>query len=91
MSRAFRPWLAIALAHGLLVLALCGDMVLLGRVPYVRDVAFEYVPDLAFLAQALTARVWPLWNPLINGGQPYVFGYPIDIALVARYLVVYLL
>jgi hypothetical protein len=81
--RALRPWLVLALAHVLLVLALCGDMVLFGGVPYVRDVAFEYVPDLAFLAQALRVHVWPLWNPLINGGQPYVFGYPIDIALVA--------
>lgn len=81
-----RPWraaLLVALAHAALVLALCPDLILLGRVPYVRDVAFLYVPDLAFLSRSLAQRVWPLWNPLIDGGRPVLFSYVPDLVLAA--------
>ncbi len=71
------------IGHAVLSLALCWDSVLLGRVPYVRDVPFLYVPDFAFLARSLSAGIWPLWHPLIDGGRPFLFGYPPDIALVA--------
>lgn len=83
MDRRWRPALLVVLAHALLALALSWDMVLLGRVPYVRDVAFLYVPDFAFLARALAQGVWPLWNPLIDGGRPVLFPYLPDLGLVA--------
>jgi hypothetical protein len=83
VDRPRRVALLIALAHALLVLALCPDLVLLGRVPYVRDVAFLYVPDLAFLARSLAQHVWPVWNPLIDGGRPVLFSYPPDLLLAA--------
>ena len=82
MNRAWRVAAAVAAAHAILVLILCWDMVLFGRVPYVRDVLFLYVPDFAFLAQSLAQRVWPLWNPLIDGGRPVLFAYLPDVALV---------
>jgi len=83
MPWRWRPAVLIALAHAVLALALCWDLVLLGRVPYVRDVSFLYVPDFAFLAQSLAQHVWPLWNPLVDGGRPVLFGYLPDVALVA--------
>src|SRR6185436_19324328 len=61
VSRSWRGAAAVAVAHAVPVIALCWDMVLLGHVPYVRDVLFLYVPDFAFLARSLAQRVWPLW------------------------------
>jgi hypothetical protein len=83
MPRRGRTALLVMLAHAVLALALCWDQVLLGRVPYVRDVSFLYVPDFAFLAQSLAQRVWPLWNPLVDGGRPVLYAYLPDVALVA--------
>jgi hypothetical protein len=82
VSRPWRGAAAVAAAHAVLVMVLCWDMVLLGHVPYVRDVLFLYVPDFAFLATSLAQRVWPFWNPLIDGGRPVLFAYLPDVALV---------
>jgi hypothetical protein len=82
VNRAWRGAALVAVAHALLVLVLCWDMVFLGRVPYLRDVLFLYVPDFAFLAQSLAQHVWPLWNPLVDGGRPVLFAYLPDVALV---------
>jgi hypothetical protein len=83
VTRAWRTIALIGAGHAALVLALCADAVLLGRVPYVRDVSVIYVPDLAFLSRALAEGVWPLWNPLIDGGRRTLFAYVPDVVLAA--------
>lgn len=77
--------LRVGLAHALLAVALCWDALLLGRVPYLRDVPVLYASDFAFLAQCLDAGLWPLWHPLIDGGRPFLFGYPPDVVLVGLF------
>jgi hypothetical protein len=82
VTRGWRAAVLVGLAHAALVVSLCWEAIFLGRVPYFRDVTFEYVPDFAFLAQSLAQHIWPLWNPLVDGGRPFLFGYLPDVALV---------
>jgi hypothetical protein len=75
-------WLAVALAHLLLVLWLFGGAVVAGRLLYFRDLSSQYAPDYAFAAESLRHGVWPLWNPSSNAGEPMLLAYPVDIALL---------
>ena len=67
-------WLAVALAHLLLVLWLFGGAVFSGRLLYFRDLSSQYAPDYAFAADSLRHGVWPLWNPTSNAGEPMLAG-----------------
>jgi hypothetical protein len=62
-------------AHAALVLWVFAGL-LAGRVPYLRDLSSQYLPDYAFTAEALRQGVWPLWNPAILAGTPWLVAYP---------------
>lgn len=70
------------LGHLLATAWLFGSTVVPGRVLYFRDLSSQYAPDYAFLHRALSAGVWPLWNPFVDGGAPCLFPYPVDWLLV---------
>ena len=53
------------------------------RMLYLRDVSTYFYPNLVFLDRCLAAGVFPLWNPAVDAGSPFLLVYPIDIALVA--------
>ena len=53
-----------------------------GRLPYFRDLSSQYAPDYEFLYRSLREGVWPLWNPLVDGGGPCLFAYPVELLLV---------
>ncbi|WP_257457939.1 YfhO family protein [Archangium lipolyticum] len=69
-SRAVRRQLL--LGSGLLAgLALVYRSVLAGRVLAGRDAFRIFIPDSAFLLEALRAGELPLWNPYLRLGQPF--------------------
>jgi hypothetical protein len=41
-----------------------------------------YWPDYTFLERALAEGVWPLWNPHVYAGAPFLKVYPVDLLLV---------
>lgn len=55
------------------------------RVLYFRDITYTYYPDLVFLSRALSVRVWPLWNPAVDAGSPFLASYPVHILLVLAF------
>ena len=75
-------WLAVALAHLLLVLWLLGGALFAGRLLYFRDISSQYAPDYAHAAESLRHGVWPLWNSSGNAGEPMLLAYPVDLALL---------
>jgi hypothetical protein len=77
-----RPLLACAL-HLALTLLLFGPILFGGRVPYFRDISSTFHPDGVFVADALRKGVWPLWNPTLDAGSPYLLAYPVELALLA--------
>lgn len=77
-----RPLLACAL-HLALTLLLFGPVLFGGRVPYFRDISSTFHPDGVFVADALRQGVWPLWNPTLDAGSPYLLAYPVELALLA--------
>lgn len=54
-----------------------------GRVLYFRDINVTYFPDFVFVARALAAGVWPFWHPGVDAGSPFLFVYPVHLALLA--------
>jgi hypothetical protein len=80
--RRLPGWLAVPLAHLLLVLWLFGGTLLGGRLLYYRDIALQFAPDAAFAAASLGQGVWPLWNPTAHAGEPALFAYPVDLLLL---------
>ena len=54
-----------------------------GRVLYLRDISTYFHPNLVFLERSLGAGVFPLWNPAVDAGSPFLLVYPVDILLVA--------
>ena len=58
-----------------------------GRVPYFRDVSSQFYPDSVFVSDALRRGVWPLWNPAVDAGSPYLLAYPVELALLGIILV----
>jgi hypothetical protein len=64
------------------LLWLFGGLVTGSRVLFLRDMLATYGPDYAFLARALDEGVWPLWNPHLHAGLPFLKVYPIDLVLV---------
>jgi hypothetical protein len=46
--------------------------VFLGRVLLTRDLAWLFIPDATFFQRSLAAGHFPLWNPLMRGGQPFL-------------------
>jgi hypothetical protein len=76
--------LAVELAaHALLTAAFFADVLFLGRLPYFRDVGYQFHPGLVFTADALRHGVWPLWNPATDAGAPYLAAYPPELAMLA--------
>jgi hypothetical protein len=80
---ATRPWTLACAAHALLTIVLCSDVLILGRVPYFRDVSTYYYPQYAFTASSLQQGVWPLWNPTADAGAPFLLAYPVELILLA--------
>ncbi len=74
-------WPAVGLAHVASTLWLFGG-VLAGRLVFFRDLSTYYAPQYAFAAGALRGGMWPLWNPLANGGEPFLLVYPVDLVLL---------
>jgi len=80
--RAWRPRVAIVVAHLLTVGWLFGGALFEGRLLFFRDLSLQYAPDFAVAARALRGGTWPLWNPLANGGEPFLLAYAVDIVLL---------
>ncbi len=78
-----RPLLAVLLVHCASVLWLFGPAFGSGRLLYFRDLSTQYAPWYAFAAQSLRQGVWPLWNPTVNAGEPFLIAYPGDLVLLA--------
>jgi hypothetical protein len=76
------PVVRVFLLHILPVLWLFAGALFGGRLLYFRDLSGSYAPDYAFLSRSLSLGIWPLWNPLVDGGSPCLFTYPIDLLLV---------
>ena len=74
-----RAWLALAAAELALVLGLFGPALFEGRVFFFRDLSTYYAPAYAFAAPWLKRGVWPLWNPMVNAGEPFLLAYPPDL------------
>ena len=74
-----RAWLALAAAQLALVLGLFGPALFEGRVFFFRDLSTYYAPAYAFAAPWLKRGVWPLWNPMVNAGEPFLLAYPPDL------------
>src|SRR5512133_1522695 len=72
----------VGLAHTATVAWLFGTAFTDGRLLYFRDLSTYYAPAYAFAEQSLRAGVWPLWNPFVNGGEPFLLAYPVDLALL---------
>jgi len=54
-----------------------------GRVLYFRDISTYFYPNLVFLGRSIAAGVFPLWNPAVDAGSPFLLVYPLDVLLVA--------
>ncbi|WP_375772180.1 YfhO family protein [Archangium gephyra] len=66
LRRRLIPWLGL-----LAGMALVYRSVLQGRVMAGRDAFRIFIPDSAFLLEALRAGELPLWNPYLRLGQPF--------------------
>ncbi|MCY1080202.1 YfhO family protein [Archangium lansingense] len=66
LRRRLIPWLGL-----LAGMALVYRSVLQGRVMAGRDAFRIFIPDSAFLLEALHAGELPLWNPYLRLGQPF--------------------
>lgn len=66
LRRRLVPWLGL-----LAGMALVYRSVLQGRVMAGRDAFRIFIPDSAFLLEALRAGELPLWNPYLRLGQPF--------------------
>lgn len=54
-----------------------------GRVLFFRDLSTFFYPNYVFLSRALAQGVWPLWNPGVDAGAPFLTNaYPVDLLLV---------
>ncbi|MGE0454796.1 MAG: hypothetical protein AB7O37_10180 [Vicinamibacteria bacterium] len=69
-------------AHLLPLAWLFGPAIAGTRILFLRDMLVTYWPDYAFLEQALSQGVWPLWNPHAYAGTPFLKAYPLDLLLV---------
>jgi hypothetical protein len=74
-----RPGALVLLAHLGATLWLFGGLLGGQRVLYFRDLSTQFRPDHEFLARSLAQGVWPLFNPLVDGGAPCLFAYPFDL------------
>jgi len=54
-----------------------------GRMLYFRDISTYFYPNLVFLGRSIADGVFPLWNPAVDAGSPFLLVYPLDILLVA--------
>jgi hypothetical protein len=71
------------LAHLAVVLFLFWGVLFEGRLPYFRDLLTQYYPDYVFVARAAGEGIaWPLWNPLVHAGAPFLVSYPLELAAV---------
>lgn len=67
------------LAHVPVVLLLFSGVFFQDGVPFFRDLLGHYYPDYVFLARSAKQGVlWPLWNPLVHAGSPFLVPYPVD-------------
>lgn len=78
-----RALLAVLLAHCVSVLWLFSAAFGSGRLLYFRDLSTQYAPWYAFASEALRQGIWPLWNPTVNAGEPFLIAYPVDLVLLA--------
>lgn len=67
------------LAHVPMVLLLFSGVFFQDGVPFFRDLLGHYYPDYVFLSRSASQGVlWPLWNPLVHAGSPFLVPYPVD-------------
>lgn len=74
--------LASLLGHAALAAWVFAGALFGGRVLYLRDISSQYYPDWVFTADSLRLGIWPLWNPTILAGTPWLAAYPPDLALL---------
>lgn len=79
---SLRSWLTVAASHVAATFWLFGDAVFSSRVLYFRDLSSQYAPDFTVAEQGLRQGLWPLWNPLLNAGEPGLLAYPVDLGLL---------
>lgn len=72
MRRRPSPEVAAALALAACVLAAFAPALLGPRVFFERDVLAYWYPHMTVLRQALAERSWPLWNPWVGFGAPFL-------------------
>jgi hypothetical protein len=71
------------LAYAVLALWAFAGPVFEGRVLFFRDLSILYLPNYVFLSRALAQGVWPLWNPAVDAGAPFLTNaYPLDLLLL---------
>jgi hypothetical protein len=76
-------WRVAALAaHVAAVFWLFGGALVSGRLLFFRDLSSFYAPWYAFASEALHHGLWPLWNPTVNAGEPFLLAYPVDLLLI---------
>ncbi len=81
-AAAARGWLLTWAVHVPTVVWLFGDAFWSGRLLYFRDLSNQYAPTFAFAAESARRGVWPLWNPTIHAGEPFLLAYPVDLFLL---------
>ena len=77
------PALVIGIAHLMMVVTFFHRLLLLGDVPYFRDLASFYYPCFALIERAAAEGVaWPLWNRYSNAGEPFLEPYIVNLLSV---------
>ncbi len=71
----------MAAGYAVVVGWLFAPELLSGEVLFFRDITYTYLPNYVFLEAALRQGIWPLWNPFVDGGAPFLASYPPDILL----------
>ncbi len=75
-------WLVVLLAHVASTLWLFGGVFSSGRLLFFRDLSTSYAPWYFFASESLRKGVWPLWNPTVSAGEPFLLAYPVDLVLL---------
>ncbi len=73
----------MAAAYAVLAGWLFAPELIRGQVLFFRDITYTYFPNYVFLEGALRRGIWPLWNPLVDGGAAFLAAYPLDVLLTA--------
>jgi hypothetical protein len=83
LARASLPGAALVAVHVAAAAWTFAPALFGGRLPYLRDVSAHFHPNLVFVERSLAAGTFPLWNPAVDAGEPFLLVYPPDLLLVA--------